>query len=296
MAVPTVPTIATILTEALTRSGTPSPTTDQLARAEDEWLEEIKQDILGRKNLRSLQETIVLIPIAYVTVYAIPSPLYTVNELWFYRGDETGTAQAGTSNTITLAAASTASEDDVRARKIYLTGGTGAGQSNRITALNTSTKVATVACAWTTNPDSTTTYMVEDEEHLIHGPDQDIPRDGQSPSTRILRWEFWEDHVHIHPPLDNAGEYALELRGTVDLSLVDETDARYTRFLREWRNAIKYGVMVRNFEDVDDDNALRYEGKYERAVNRLLQADTRKAQRYGTTQMRSLGGLPRRRR
>ena len=50
MAVPTVPTINSLLTEALTRAGNPTPTTAELLRAEDEWLE----DYLKRTNVRVL--------------------------------------------------------------------------------------------------------------------------------------------------------------------------------------------------------------------------------------------------
>jgi len=44
---------------------------------------------------------------------------------------------------------------------LYTTGGTGAGQYRTISAYNGSTQVATVSTAWTTIPDSTTTYAFE---------------------------------------------------------------------------------------------------------------------------------------
>jgi hypothetical protein len=74
-----------------------------------------------------------------------------------------GTASAGASGTITLAAGSYPLEGAI----VRTTGGTGGGgtggannQARVITAYNTSTKVATVSPNWETTPDSTTTYDI----------------------------------------------------------------------------------------------------------------------------------------
>jgi len=75
--------------------------------------------------------------------------------------DLTGTAQAGATSTITLAASGPSTTDDAyKGMVIELDGGTGTGQSAVITAYNGTTKVATVAKAWTTTPDVTTTYTI----------------------------------------------------------------------------------------------------------------------------------------
>lgn len=74
---------------------------------------------------------------------------------------DTGSAQAGSSNTITLkAATSYTSDDDPNGMWITLTSGTGAGQERYISDYVASTKVATVYPAWTTPPDNTTNYKV----------------------------------------------------------------------------------------------------------------------------------------
>ena len=74
---------------------------------------------------------------------------------------DTGSAQAGSSNTITLkAATSYTSDDDPNGMWITLTSGTGSGQERYISDYVASTKVATVYPAWTTPPDNTTNYKV----------------------------------------------------------------------------------------------------------------------------------------
>jgi hypothetical protein len=73
----------------------------------------------------------------------------------------TGTAQAGSTNTITLAASGTSSTDDAYiGMGIAITGGTGSGQSSVITDYNGTTKIATVLNAWTTPPSGTSTYSI----------------------------------------------------------------------------------------------------------------------------------------
>jgi len=69
------------------------------------------------------------------------------------------TAQAGGSTSITLDSGASASNSFYVNCLIILTGGTGAGQARFITAYVGSTKVASVS-AWTTNPDSSTTFAI----------------------------------------------------------------------------------------------------------------------------------------
>ena len=84
--------------------------------------------------------------------------------------ETTGTAQAGTSTTITLASGESATDDYYvqldgadanQGMVIKIVGGTGAGDpSRKITGYVGSTKVATVDSAWVTTPDSTSVYEI----------------------------------------------------------------------------------------------------------------------------------------
>ena len=74
---------------------------------------------------------------------------------------DNGTAQAGTSNTITLKSSSAyTSDDQCVGLHIKITSGTGSGQVRHITDYVASTKVATVYPAFTTTPDNTSQYQV----------------------------------------------------------------------------------------------------------------------------------------
>lgn len=75
------------------------------------------------------------------------------------------TAQAGAASTITLDASASATDGRYVGYGVYLYGGTGGGirgvgQERTIVAYNGTTKVATVAQAWGTNPDNTSKFML----------------------------------------------------------------------------------------------------------------------------------------
>lgn len=76
----------------------------------------------------------------------------------------TGTAQAATAGSITLAAGASAIGDLYRNAKVSITGGVGAGQTRRIVAYNGLTRVATIdpAAPWGVVPNGSSTYAILD--------------------------------------------------------------------------------------------------------------------------------------
>lgn len=71
-----------------------------------------------------------------------------------------GTAQAGSANTITLAAADTNADDFYNGMVVEITGGEGANQWALITDYNSTSKIATISGGWITIPDNTSTYQI----------------------------------------------------------------------------------------------------------------------------------------
>lgn len=72
----------------------------------------------------------------------------------------TGTAQAGATQTVTLAAGETSLTDKYMGTVIYIASGTGSGQTRICVGYNGTTKVATVDQPWATNPDNTSVYRL----------------------------------------------------------------------------------------------------------------------------------------
>jgi hypothetical protein len=73
-----------------------------------------------------------------------------------------GTAQAATQQSLTLAASASGTDGAYNTMRLTLTAGTGAGQSRTITAYVGSTKVATVDPPFSVLPDKTTQYAILD--------------------------------------------------------------------------------------------------------------------------------------
>lgn len=90
-----------------------------------------------------------------------PSDAFTVQIKYQpYHSDlVASTAAAATSTTITLASDAVAEADYYDELLITITGGTGSGQTRRISGY-TAARVATVSTAWTTTPDTTSTYAL----------------------------------------------------------------------------------------------------------------------------------------
>ena len=74
---------------------------------------------------------------------------------------ERGTASAGAASTITLQSNHAAVDNIYNGQRIKIIQGTGAGQERIISSYVGATKIATVSVAWTTVPDATSVYGIE---------------------------------------------------------------------------------------------------------------------------------------
>lgn len=72
----------------------------------------------------------------------------------------TGTAQAGASCQITLAAGASSTDNLYRGQSIHIQSGTGAGQTKVIRSYTGSTKVALIDFEWEITPDNTSVYVI----------------------------------------------------------------------------------------------------------------------------------------
>lgn len=80
----------------------------------------------------------------------------------------TGTCVGGANGSITLDASASATNDFYKGARIYLTAGTGAGQSRLCTGYNGTTKVATIEPNWVTNPaNGTTNFAIREDASTL---------------------------------------------------------------------------------------------------------------------------------
>ena len=113
-----------------------------------------------------------------------------------------GTAQGGSAYSITLAASESSTTDLYRRQLVVITGGTGAGQAKPTTGYDGTTKVLTIASAWVTNPDATSTYAV-----LSHG---DTPGD--------IAWSVWDENLSDHTIAGSTGKAIADLPSTAQIN------------------------------------------------------------------------------
>lgn len=259
MALAVAPTVANLVAEAFLLAGARNPPTTLTDRATTRWMQEIAADLhTVSGTFRELETDQVTVTTEGNARYDVPTDFSEVLDLTLLDGsdDERATAQAGTVNSITLAADDGASETAGRiGKEVLLTGGTGVGQIRTITAFNTTTKVATVDQGWTTAPNSTTTYLIV-SRYLQLGLDPMVLGIGRS-LRQTLRGRPQVatvlDRQYYVLPVPDLSTYGLRLRYYLDLLLVDLDSARYLRLIRQWENVWMAGLISKIHQNYDDN-------------------------------------------
>jgi hypothetical protein len=257
MASPNNPTVTTIVTEGLKRGGVVNPSSSQIASASENQLQEVKTDIglICPDHPYLLTSTIIPCTIAQ-SRYAWPSDANTLQSVTLLDAPDSfrGTATAGTTTTITLAADFDAASQDVQGKYLCLMSGTGSPQYRQIITYNNSTKVATVDSAWSTSPTSGTTYLIASyHRRLFDTTNRDDLAYSQIPYGQALptAWASVGQEIWLDRAPDRA--YALLVVYFADLDQLDESGSLFIRLLREWRSLWIQGIAVKTMQRYDDE-------------------------------------------
>ena len=132
---------------------------------------------------------------------------------------DSGSAQAGSSTTITLKSTASATDDIYNGMYVTITSGTGTGQIRIIEDYVGSTKVATVTPAWTTAPNNTsnyeiTTWTTESVNQYINVQPQGRARIIRYVSSTVV--EAVTEYPFFNTTVIDAGRWELE-HGYVDV-------------------------------------------------------------------------------
>lgn len=279
MAVITNITASNLVTEAFNECGVGSPTSAELTRAQDYFLQFILNDIMnsafvsGNTRLKSLQETLLDASVSGQKTLDLAEDMDEELAVEVLDGSRRATAQAGASSTITLVSTDSSTAANAEGRWIFLTGGTGADQIRQIISLDTSTKVATVDSAWSTTPDSTTTYLIVDniypleEEHI-----SEIETTAAQAKGRPTAFAKYNRQIIFDRAFDRS-TYGIRVRYFMNVHEIDRTEgstSRYTRLLQNWQSTLITGVAWKIFEDKDDNRQLAKQQAYEASKTALL--------------------------
>jgi hypothetical protein len=206
--------------------------------------------------------------------YAIPEDHNQSLSLMLLDGPDEwrGTAQSGTSSTITLASSFSESDDVISGKWIILTGGTGAGQYRQITTWNDTTKVATPDTSWTTTPDSTTTYLIAQSRYPLYPNNFDEVWDhyftAETNVSKPRRCAMFNQEFYLYPVPDKS-TYGLVHHYYADLSKVNESSSLFIQLLREWRSLWIQGIAAYTAQRYDDERFATFWTLYQSQLQRL---------------------------
>ena len=262
MAAPTAPTLVSLTTEGLKKGGYASPTSIQLTQAQDEWMNEIKNDILvlsGGRKLTSLYTTSMSVTINGKERYARPTDFFSEMTIDILDGTIRGAATAGAVGSVTLAK----DEGDIVGKYIMITAGTGVGSMSQTTAFNSSTFVATVSPDFNTAPASGSSYMIIDSIYPLQSkPVWDI---GQNYSRGLPQIfypigdnNYGEFILYPTPYNTDNHVFGMRMRYYANLMTLDLAGTLMATLYQRWRNIWVQGVLAKTLQ-MDDDNRQKQE-------------------------------------
>lgn len=259
MAIPSDPTVASIVTEGIKRGGRTTPNAVQIAAATEHQFREVKADITQRSaRHHSLETQYVQKTFAGQSRYTWPVDADEIRSVTIVsapvEGVWQGSAASGGASNITLNASFNQQSDDVVGKFIYLLEGNGANEFRQVIAYNNGTKIASVDRAWTTQPINGTYYLIGTQHNKLYSFDKPWGYDilsapfmrGLSTHAAPVGRELW---------LNTAPDaiYALWWDYWANLDRLDEAETVLIRHLREHRSLWIQGVAVKTMQRFDED-------------------------------------------
>lgn len=257
MAVIAAPTILSVATEGLARGGRTSPSSTMLSSAQTIYLRGVMSDLHRVAACHSsLLVSGVRPTVRGVSRYAWPTDAEEIDRIALVATREadgwTGSAQAGSSSSITFAASLNEPDLPLVGRHVYGTA-PDAESWAQIKTYDNATKVAALTTVQGTAFAAAATYMIEGERFDMtpaHRSAQSLWKYGhtlQRPDTYILNGRY----VDLNHAPDQV--YILEYGYYVDLSRLDLTSDTFLRHLREHEEIYIQGIAVKTMIRYDED-------------------------------------------
>jgi len=300
MAAPVVPTIDSIVTEALRKASA----MDQYTRARSEWFEEIKLDISQRKRWRIFEATLPLQLTRNKQTVALPSDIDTVTKVTFYKNSKLPNPEfaitAISTSSVTVDATDTISAQDAIGRLIFPQEA-GKIVYSRIVNYNTgfAPPIASVDPNFVgTLPGAGNPYMIADSERVLEQiafEDLKLYLLEGEPS----RYAIFNDVLYFDSIIDDFGSasaiyaynFAVLIDYLVDVNKADLTSTIMADVLREWRQPLLLGIQARAYLEKNDARYLTIQNQYEMAIQRAMQRDVREG-KVKRKALQSVGGMP----
>lgn len=259
MAIPTQPTAAIIVTEALSRKlNGATPATADVTRATSYGLEMVKRAIMNMGHLwKPLILTTYDVSIEGVSRYANDSDFEKYVSITIMEGSQTGTLSAVTdSQNFVLAADEDVSKENAEGKFLLITSGTGVDQCEQIDDYTVSTKAVKLRAGYSTEPDTSSTYLICDEFRELEIKPM-FRREGlvdygrkDKPSMAVTYPDSTYGYFELYPVPDAV--YGIKKTYFSDLRRLDITGDLYSTLLRRWAGVLEQGVYVWSLGEDDD--------------------------------------------
>ena len=247
MAVPSNPTVSTVVADALRHAGIFNPSTSQIAEMTSGGFQTVKTEIWASCTNDELIKTTTMIALPQGNGQVnTPDDFSAAVALDVYSCTEgmAFTAAAGASGTITAPSTFSAEVSSIRGLYLFTISGTGSGQYRQITDYDDTTKVLTIAPNWTVTPSTDTVAFVGHLKKRLRMADVDGV--GYVPVSPNQGHPSWYRIVGVSPlntdtpaielfPVPDTANYALLLTYIPNLTRLDETGSLFVKHLRERR-------------------------------------------------------------
>ena len=275
MSVPSTPTLRQIETEGLNTGGENSPSTALISRAENYWMEEIKNDIWTLcKKAKLLHITAYGIFNQGQSKYSNPTDFSSDLSLTILDGNVRGVATGGSTSTIVLASDDPSTSQSIIGKEIIILSGTGQGSWSQVISYSESTKVATVTPTFSTAPTSGSSYLIIDCEYPVEArPVFQKDELRRVPVTGIAD-EFYPigDEDYGEFILNKAPDkvYGARLRYYANIMRLDIDSTHMATIYQRWRSVFVEGIAFKQRDDNDDDATADSERRYKEKLFNLV--------------------------
>ena len=287
MAAPSIPTATSLVIEGLRQAGVFYPTQAQISIYQSEVMEQLKNQLWQElKQAKPLMTFSYLVLTPGQSRYSCPSDYSSDMTMVILSGLFTGTALSGTTNTLTITTTpSNLGLNQILGEDLVITGGTAINSVSQVVNLvnnNNGTQTLTVYPSFQVTPDSTSTWMLVDNQwpcEQRHIADYDKFRSSGIDRPRYffpMGDADYDEFIFDVPP-DNVFQYCARMRYTVNIMTLDLNSPLLSTLYQKFREYWIYGIKSQVLMDNDDTRAPKSAEDRKEKLLALI-----RSQQYGT--------------
>ncbi len=279
MASPSNPTLAGIVTEGLTQANESHPDSATTLRYQTEVMEQLKNEVWKACRQPKVMQTFaygILTP--GQSRYSCPEDFSSDMSASILWGSVQGTAQGGSTSTIILDPTATQSLADVLGKEVLIISGTAVASASQVIGLtnNAGTITLTVTPGFAETPDSTSGYMICDQqwpikfEHIAEYYRKSRPSSLDRPRIAypIGDEDFDEFILDVAP--DSTNTYGIKMFYYGNIMKTDINSTLMSRLYLEWRNFWIQGIKAKHLMLNDDTRGPQEWNLWMTEVNKLV--------------------------